>query len=110
MRHNETHYERIVMHQVLGGKGMYVVEFDTMPELPITGLTPGEQMHQDLMYALTYPRGPLGTLGGRHMLNRPTYSEALTHAIETEVITEPGKYGIHLVPGTDNYEIYKIVE
>jgi hypothetical protein len=41
---------------------------------------------------------------------RGTYAEALTNAIENGIITEPGKYGIHLVPGTNDYEIFNIIE
>lgn len=92
------------MHQVLGKKSVYVVDFDTMPVLPITGLTDGESTYNKL----------LNMLGGSILVNRRQgqgrYAKALTNAIETGVITEPGKYGVHLVPGTDNYEIYKINE
>ena len=96
------------MHQMIGKLSVYVVEFDTMPELPITGLTVGEQAWQDLVYAASYPHGPDATLAG--MRRQITYAQALTHAIETGVITEPGKYGIHLVPGKNDYEIYTITE
>lgn len=96
------------MHQVIKGKAVYVVDFDTMPELPITGLTAGEQAYVDIRKKL-FPLGApllLGDAGWR----RPTYAQALTRAIEDGVITEPGKYGIHLVPGTEDYEIYTIIE
>ena len=98
------------MHQVIGGKSVYVVDFDTMPELPITGLTQGEAAYKN---PLAGAAGGLdrvySTLGGRAM-SRPTYAQALTNAIETGIITEPGKYGIYLVPGTADYEIHKIIE
>ena len=93
------------MHQVIGGKSVYVVDFDTMPELPITGLTAGE-----LMYDRSQPPLVSNLISLLARGRRPTYAEALTDAIKTGVITEPGKYGIHLVPGTKNYEIYKIIE
>lgn len=85
------------MHQVIDRKAVYVVEFDTMPELPITGLTEAEKMYRILV-------------GGTLLPKRITYAEALTDAIETGIITEPGKYGIHLVPGTADYEICKITD
>jgi hypothetical protein len=89
------------MHQVIDRKSVYVVEFDTMPELPITGLTHGERMYANLVGH-----------GSNNFLiqGKIRYAEALTHAIETGVISEPGKYGINLVPGTANYEIYAIQE
>jgi hypothetical protein len=107
---NETTIERTVMHQVIEGKAVYVVEFDTMPELPITGLTDREEALQHLLYEAAYPHGPQATLVGLFTKDLPTIAQALTDALETGVITEPGKYGIHLVAGTTNYEIYKIVE
>lgn len=91
------------MLQVIGGKTVYVVEFDTMPELPITGLTDEEQVYKKLT---TVPWLSLADCRGKLI----TYAQALTDAIETGVITEPGKYGIHLVPGTNDYEIAKIIE
>jgi hypothetical protein len=93
------------MHQVIEGKSVYVVEFDTMPELPITGLTTAEQTYLNL----TNGRG-LSAIRLGDLQRKITYAEALTNAIETGIITEPGKYGIHLVLGTNNYEIHKIIE
>lgn len=98
------------MHTVIEGKSVYVVEFDTMPELPITGLTRGEQVYRDALYIASYPTGPRGTLGGDRELSRPTIAQALTDAFQKGIITEPGKYGVHFVPGTYNYEIYEIIE
>jgi hypothetical protein len=93
------------MHQVIEGKAVYVVEFDTLPELPITGLTDEERTYHLFM------QHNGATLSGNGVFPRTgKYALALTNAIETGVITEPGKYGIHLVPGTDNYEIHKIIE
>jgi hypothetical protein len=96
------------MLQKIGDLVVYVVEFDTMPELPITGLTVGEQAYEEMTQRASYPHGTMAmvdALVGR----RITYAEALTDAIECGIITEPGKYGIHLGPRRD-YEIYKIIE
>lgn len=102
------------MHQVIGGKSVYVVEFDTMPEMPITGLTEVEAKTRDIMRRLLGDQvRNFGTAGGINLLDNSSsgrYAKALNDAIKNGIITEPGKYGIHLVPGTDNYEIYKIVE
>ncbi len=85
------------MQQMIDKKSVYVVDFDTMPEMPITWLTEGEKA-----YALF-----TGKTGNSH---GSTYAQALTDAIETGIITEPGKYGIYLVPGTPRYEVYRINE
>ena len=91
------------MNQVIDGKSLYIVEFDTMPELPITGLTEAEAMYEKIMNRV---KGIFRT--DRRTTGR--YAEALDLAIRGGVITKPGKYGIYLVPGTDNYEIYDIIE
>jgi hypothetical protein len=91
------------MLSTIDKKTVYIVEFDTMPEMPITGLIEGEKVYRFLT-------GWPWTLGTGLNRERITYAEALTDAIETGVITEPGKYGIHLVPGTRSYEIVAIIE
>ncbi len=96
------------MQQMIDKKSVYVVDFDTMPAMPVTGLTEGEKAYQDALYFASYPHGLSGTLAG--MYQRMTYAQALTNAIETGIITEPGKYGIYLVPGTLDYEVYRINE
>lgn len=68
------------MLQVLQGEQMYVVEFDGMPELPITYSTEEEA----------------------------PYAMALTLAIQWGVITEPGKYGIRV--GDGRYDIFLLLE
>lgn len=95
------------MRQVIEGQAMYVVEFKTMPELPITGLIDIEKTEQEL---LSVARGYVSHIFDPGYRYDGLYAQALTNAIETGVITEPGKYGIHLVPGTNRYEIYKIAE
>lgn len=71
--------------QMVDDKIVYVVDFDTMPDLPITGTD----------------------------VERP-YADALTEAIRTGVISEPGKYGIHVdftnFPLTFNWSAFKIKE
>ncbi len=89
------------MQQTIGNKSVYVVDFDTMPELPIKGLTSEELKYRKLL-------GPIANSMWNTL--HPTYAQALTNAIETGVITEPGKYAIYLVPGTANYEVYTIQE
>lgn len=96
------------MLQTIDNKTVYVVEFDTLPELPITGLTPEEKAYNDFVYLASYPHGPQGTLAA--LSTSPTYAEILTDAIQTGVITEPGKYGLYRKPGTREYEIYTINE
>ena len=96
------------MLQVIEGKTVFVVDFDTMPELPVTGLTPEEQVYEDMLYAASYPHGPSATLA-KLCGSTLTYAQALTNAIETGIITEPGKYGIQKKP-LNSYEIHKIVE
>lgn len=93
------------MHQTIDGKRVYVVEFDEMPPLPITGLTESEAFYEQMLLAFS-------NLGGQSYVKRTTgdYARALTDAIKTGVITKPGKYGIHLVPGTNDYEIFEIKE
>lgn len=70
------------MLQVIDGIPMYVVEFDAMPELPITGRNRKERV----------------------------YASALTSAILDGIITEPGKYGIHVDKKRQNYCVHKITE
>jgi hypothetical protein len=75
------------MLQTVDGRRVYVVEFDTMPELPITW-----KDNQEALYA-----------------------QALTDAIQNGVIKEPGKYGITLDNPVDqtvtlSYSIYTIKE
>jgi hypothetical protein len=94
-----------IMHQVIDGLSVYVVEFDTMPELPITGLTEGERKYELIMRYLG------ATLTGSGVFPRTgKYALALTNAIETGVITKPGKYGIHLDSDGRNYSIYEFNE
>ena len=95
------------MYQIVDGLPVEVVEFDTMPELPITGLTEHEAKYERL---LSLARGfKHESFDPKYPRTGPT-AEALHHAIETGQITEPGKYGIHILPGAKTYEIHKIIE
>jgi hypothetical protein len=72
------------MLQTIEGKDVYVVEFDTMPELPITFANEAE---------------------------RP-YAVALSAAIHTGIITGPGKYGIGVKMDKDGpiWDVFEIKE
>lgn len=72
------------MLQTVQDRQVYVVDFDTMPPLPITWSNAEEE----------------------------PYARCLDNALRTEVITEPGKYGIELQfdSETKKYMIYKIIE
>lgn len=70
------------MLQTIEGITVYVVDFDTMPELPITGRNETEGL----------------------------YAEALTAAIQTGVIREPGKYGLEVNRLTRMFHVYNIIE
>lgn len=73
------------MLQTIQGCEVFVVDFNTMPDLPITWSTEAEK----------------------------PYALALGAAISTGVITEPGKYGIHVTDTTADpleYTIYTITE
>lgn len=107
------------MHQYIDGKSVYVVEFDTMPEMPITGLTLGEEAYDRILRQGPQAAQVAGlnritrTLFGNTTLSlreRTTYAQALTHAIETGIVKEPGKYAIHLIHNENRYEIYKVNE
>lgn len=69
--------------QTVAGKLVYVVEFDTMPELPITG----------------------------NGWEQP-YAAALTEAIVMKLIKRPGKYAIHIDFETNptRWDVHKIIE
>lgn len=98
------------MMQVIDGKTVYVVEFDTMPELPIIGMTENEAQQAWYRKFVEKVTGRLYLLPHHGTGN---YARALTDAIETGVITEPGKYGIHINFTTKtrwNYNIFKIIE
>lgn len=74
-----------MLQTVDGQDNVFVVDFDTLPALPITWTTPAEE----------------------------PYAKALHRALETKMITEPGKYGIVINDDpTAEYEymIYTIKE
>jgi hypothetical protein len=68
------------MLQTIQGREVYVVEFDTVPDLPITWNTPEEE----------------------------PYARALHIAIEGGLITEGGKYGIDVETSEGPKPIFNI--
>ena len=94
------------MYQQIQGIWMEVVDFDTMPELPITGLTEAEEKYDSL---LAMARGFVNRIFDPNSKTPGRTALALTNAIETGIITEPGKYGIHFT-SPDDYQIYKITD
>jgi hypothetical protein len=72
------------MLQTINGLDVYVVDFDTLPETPITYATPEEK----------------------------PYAAALGAALATGVVTEPGKYAIHVLSDGEplRYSIFTIKE
>lgn len=73
------------MLQTIDGVEVYIVDFDTMPEMPITWSTPEEQ----------------------------PYALALEAAIRNGIVTEPGKYGIQITPRPFHrydYNVYAVKE
>ncbi len=100
------------MMQTIEGTRVYVVDINCDPKtlLPIHGLTEEEKTYQDHLDRIT-GGNRLGTL----LPHRPRdgeYARALNHAIETDVITQPGKYGIYIWHEDKrlNYEIFAIFE
>lgn len=97
------------MLQQLNGKTVYVVEFDTIPELPITGFIDEETRYNKILAkfgncgctlaALTKPRR-----------DRSVYAEALEKAIVQGIITEGGKYAIHIDHATQQWSIFAVIE
>lgn len=72
------------MLQTINHRRVYVVNLYINPELllPITWMTPQEE----------------------------PYAKALQHAIKHGNVTEPGKYGIELIRGGEEYNVYAIKE
>lgn len=89
------------MLQDIGGRRCYVVEFATLPELPITGFTKEESLYEFLIHGnFLNPLLPRRSNGA--------YAEALTKAIESGLVSEPGKYAIW-VDGK-HWEIARVLE
>lgn len=93
--------------QIINGIPVEIVEFDTMPELPITGLTEGEQTYYT---ALAFARGYRDPIYDPRFPRTGRVATALQKAIENGIITEPGKYGIHFPYGTEDYQVFAIIE
>lgn len=101
------------MQQTINGKSVFVVEFDTMPVLPITGLTDeetlNERMYENIIKRVT-GHNQNGLLGHSTKMWCMTYAEILTVAIEKGVITEPGKYGLYKDMANRRWEVFVINE
>lgn len=95
------------MLQIIEGKSIYVVDFDTMPQLPITGLTEEETIYQNM---LSMARGFINANFDPDYPKTGEYAKILTEAIETGIITEPGKYGIYIDREAQKWEVNKITE
>ena len=94
------------MLQTIAGKLVYVVEFDTMPELPITGMTQEEADYENILVGVCGKNYGLA----HNLTNKEAYAWILTQAIETGVITKPGKYGLHKDYKNNRWEVYGIPE
>lgn len=97
------------MYQQIQGIWMEIYDFDTMPPLPVYGLTDFERECKNLIEAYDYPNE--NTREEKLMLfwRQFKHAEALTQAIREGIITEPGKYGIQIVADTE-YVVHKIIE
>lgn len=95
------------MYQKIQGIWMEIVDFDTLPELPVTGLTDSEATYEVI---LSKARGFIHPTFDPQFPRTGKTALALTNAIETKIITEPGKYGIQLIPGTLEYVVHTIIE
>lgn len=97
------------MLQTIDGKQVFVVEFDTVPETPIRGLTPEEIRYNDFILRV-FGRPELVQMFKPHLLfeGDSLYAQALTAAIDEGVITEGGKYAIHIAG--DRWEVARVIE
>jgi len=96
------------MLQYVEGTLVETVEFDTLPETPITGLTEAEAVYET---ALSRARGYVNPIYDPNYPTAGKYAAALTDALDNGVITEPGKYGIHFpTKPYGTYVIYRIEE
>lgn len=96
------------MLQTIDGREVYVVEFDTMPELPITGLTEEEEQIAWYHKLLNMAGGVLGF--HTYVPTTGDYAYALNSAIMSGMISEPGKYGIHVDKKNQRWDVFKIIE
>lgn len=96
------------MLQNIDGKLVYVVEFDTMPELPITGLTEDELLYEQILNENSGGNQTMVTLAS--LRKGMTYAQILTEAIEVGIITKPGKYGLQKDHEHQRWEVFEIVE
>jgi len=102
------------MYQEVNGIWMEVLEFKVMPELPVTGLTEHEAMEHaryvrfvnTAAWVWAYARWEVSFNSLANMLPESgRVARALTAAIESGLITEPGKYGIEII-NNQKYNVY----
>ena len=98
------------MYQQVNGVWVEVFEFDTMPGLPVYGLTEFEREQKEKLESMPFPSEEIREDALKSFWQQFKYAEALTKAIDDQVITEPGKYGIEIKPRTNEYVVYKIIE
>lgn len=87
------------MFQKLDGHTVYVVDLTPeLPELPIVGWLPGEKEYEAAISGGGLLGRTIAFLCGTTSVGRTKsqYAEALQDAIETGIITKPGKYAIHI--------------
>ena len=105
------------MYQEIDGMWVEVVDLKTMPKLPITGLTEHEAMEHSqyvrfvntAAWGEAYARWNASSNSLANMLPPSgRVARALTAAIESGLITEPGKYGIKV--DDHDYKVFKIID
>lgn len=99
--------------QELNGKTVMIVDFDEIPELPVYGPARSRRMYNRIVDAFSTHGMSLAQMTRAAVgikTKEDHYAEALTLAIETGIVSGPGKYAIWLSPDLSRYEIYGVFE